>query len=294
MFNSVCAVLVGLPLSSFCLVGFLRATRTHNTPAQWFLGVLMVAGAAMVVGGISRVRSELALRRRQRQHPRAPWMWREDWASGRVSPSDWTPGTWWSRAIGLGAAALVLVGSLAVLFREVSNVNEAGSGWVVQGLIFTVAAFILFLYVVRLIRRASLFPAPVFEIETLPAWVGGTLGGVVHTSGRLDGATDLSLRLRCTALLVSGSRHGVRRDHWTSEQKVATERVRPGSLGDEISVRFEIPADALRVASEHSVVGNSFEWTLVATASLTGSSYRSVFDVPVFEREAVERPVSAP
>ena len=86
-----CLVLFCLP---FCAVGIgsaigaILAARQADWHKAGFLSIFALAfggaGFGVLFAGFSGARTSSDLQARQEQQPDAPWLWRADWAAGRV------------------------------------------------------------------------------------------------------------------------------------------------------------------------------------------------------------------
>lgn len=247
----------------------------------------------MTVGGgffyFYFVAAELSLRRferRQKQYPDAPWMWVDHWSNKRIVYVSINPlkFTWFVLTGLIGGLALVSYANREVILAKIQSHDTELIAF------FLVLAFILipcFAYGISLLRGHLKFGNSVFDMSTYPGVIGGKLEGAVHTRIRNIPADGFDLELRCGYQdLKSRSGNKVRETHttrilWEATRKIPARDLFKGLYGVSVPVSFSIPVDAPE--SDGWSPDKRIAWTLLATASVEGARYSSVFDVPVFQ-----------
>src|SRR5215467_935005 len=152
----------------------INGTGTAKSPA-WMLALvgLTFAGIGFGLMGVAIFGGRI-LKRRQRlqaEHPAEPWLWREDWAQGRIK-SNTKPG-------------MIAGWVFAVLWNAVSTPvlvflpKEAAKNPVAYiGLIFPVVGVYLLVRAIRLTMAYLEFGKTRFEITPVPGLIGGELKGM--------------------------------------------------------------------------------------------------------------------
>lgn len=146
----------------------------------------LLLGSMLLVGGVWHLRSQWAMRRRVRQFPEQPWLWRTDWAAGMVRLSN-TPTAVFTV---LATAFYVLV--LLPLGAYLASLKNPGLVWsflAVTGLFLLI--FMRILWASRRWNRSTL------AISTLPGKIGGSFSGVVTLSEHFPVGTVFRVALRC-------------------------------------------------------------------------------------------------
>jgi hypothetical protein len=253
------------------------------------LGGLTVAGFGI---GLLYAQSKGRMARIQEEeiravNPHAPWLWREDWALGRVKSDNR------SSLVGIWVFAIFwnLVSSPVAVFvvRE-----EQRDPKVYFALLFPVIGAALLAWALLLTLRWRRFGRTWFEMASVPGVLGKELRGRIWA--RLPRQVDgILLRLTCVRRTVSG--HGknrsVREDIlWREEDTVQQGELQVGADAAAIPVRFALPSDGLDSQPEDADDG--IHWILSAEASLPGVNYTDQFEVPVFRTKESSAADAAP
>ena len=306
-------VLFTLP---FCAVGGVTAVMAFqeatSSPAQWGeAGFLLIfallfggAGFGMLFLVFSGQKKQAQVELLKRNHPDAPWMWRPEWAGGRILCSTrqtvlvaWVFTAFWN----------LVSFPLAVLqFPEILR-DEGPVALLV--LMFPLVGLFLLIGSIRATLRWKKFGESNLELQTLPGVIGDQLQGTIHT--RIKGFQEADFRLELICVLRaqshsarSGSisfgsapkiqlkktsnRRDMEKILWQATIRVDAATLSQGYQGAACPVSFAIPADCRPTDSTQGVV-----WRLNAAASLPGVDYNSTFEVPVFKTEASPAPGQA-
>lgn len=246
----------------------------------WF-GVVF-AGAGLIIFGMASLvfrsaREKAALRA---EHPVSPWMWRKDWASGRI------PDQTGAQAGGMLVFALLWNVFVMPLFVFVLRQREAIPVLLFLGLFVLIGIAFLVGAIKGLLRRQK-FRRSTFAMATLPGRPGQSLRGAIETtitfdSQMVEGA--YVVKLLCVNRITTGSgKHSSTREEtkWEAESRVPFTSCTPGTYGGSmVPVRFDIPDDALRTNDDNP--RNAILWKLQATAELPGIDYHAEWEVPVY------------
>ncbi len=209
-------------------------------------------------------------------HPGQPWMWREDWAIGRVRSNTRSSltGSW------IFAVFWNLVSSPILLIRP-PVWEQDPKGYL--ALLFPAIGAGLLAWAILQTLRARRFGQTWFAMEAVPAALGGELRGSIQTRLPAPPERGVLLKLSCVLRTVSGSgkdRSVSESIQWREERAVTAGEIQTGPGAAFIPVRFAIPADGLEANREKSDTG--MFWFLSAEASLAGVDYKDEFEIPVF------------
>ncbi len=220
-------------------------------------------------------------------HPESPWMWKPEWAGGRIVGSTkatmvftWVFAIFWN----LVSAPLLFVVPREVLEKQ----NYLG----LIGLLFPVVGVGLLYWAARATARWKKFGSSVFEMAAVPGLVGGRLGGTIQTN--FVAAPQEGFNLKLTSLRRRRGRgknsSTTERILWQEEQTIPRERLRTAYRGTSIPVEFRIPYEC-----DETNETNYYDqviWRLEAVAEVSGIDYKTQFEAPVF-KTAESRPAEA-
>ncbi len=281
-----CLILFCLP---FCALGGIgvwimisRAAAGNWREAVLFCIFALAFGGAgfglllMILGGIRTMRECEKLKAIR---PNEPWLWREEWASGRIFSS--------SKSTMLGAMAfaalwnLISFPTLLVIPREIA---KKGNYLVLIALIFPIVGVGLAVWAIRSFIHWRKFGNAKLEMLTLPGVVGGRLAGVIHCDAILVPEDDFRVTLRCVNRVTTGSgndRSTSEHILWEQESILARELLAQERTKTELPVYFQIPFSCIESRAEPS--DNCIVWRLQAEARVPGVDFQPIFEVPVFK-----------
>jgi len=271
-------VLFSLPFCGFGLFAIamgIRELSKGNTGAGIGLTLFGVVfggvGFGVLYAGIRGRKAVAKSDEVRAQNPDAPWLWREDWASGRIKCS--------SKGALTGAwvfAVLWNAISWPVVFafpKELDKGNHAI--WI--ALIFPAIGIGLLAWAVRATIRWRKFGESAFVLGAVPGVIGGTLSGAIHPGTGLRLMQEFRLRLTCVNRVTTGSgKNRSTSEHvlWQDEKQVNSD------FNGLVPVSFLIPDDSRE--SDNSDSDNAILWRLESMANVPGVDYLSSFEVPVF------------
>ena len=276
--------LFALPFAGFGLFAF--ATAIHqmlsgtSDSKVWlmlifgfvFTGIGLGLICAVIFGG--RVLKQQ--QRAQAEHPAEPWLWRDDWAQGRIKSS--------TRSGMISAwifAALWNLVSMPILFFVPQQAAQKPLAYV--ALLFPVVGVFLLIRAVRLTRAFVTFGVTWFDMAPVPGVIGGELKGNIQARFPHSPDHGVQLRLSCVHRSTTGSgdsQNTSERIVWRSESILSSAQLYPGPNGTSIPVNFQIPWDAQSTETRSS--RDVILWQLEALAYVPGVNYHDVFEVPVF------------
>jgi hypothetical protein len=228
----------------------------------------------------------------QARHPEAPWMWRADWAAGKIEDGNrstmiaaWAVAGFWNLV------------SLPAAFFGVRQVLRDQSYGALFVLIFPAVGLALLVWAIQATSRFRKFGISRLELATVPAPVGRALRGTVVASGALQVPEGLRVTLTCVRRVTTGAgknRSTSERVLWQEEQRTQGRQTRSAEgMVTSLPVAFDLPGDV--EPSDSTNPRNQVVWRLSLSADVPGVDYASTFEVPVFRTaESEEAPSSQP
>jgi hypothetical protein len=216
--------------------------------------------------------------RLQAEHPAEPWLWRADWAAGRVLSK--TRGN----MIGAWVFAILwnLVSAPVAILVVPAALKQKGPVALIA-LVFPVAGAFLLIRAIKLTVGFLEFGKTWFEMASVPGIIGRELKGTIHAKFPHSPDHGVHLRLSCVRYLTTGSGNSQSTTEsilWRDETDLDPGRLCPGPMGTMIPVAFHIPADAH--ATERISPREQYVWMVEAMADAPGVDYHDIFEVPVF------------
>jgi hypothetical protein len=285
-----CAVLFLLP---FCAVGVVTgvlAVQRILAGSPDLEETLLFLVFALVFGGVGfgllylAYRAKISLEKRQaleKRYPDTPWMWREDWAAGRITDSSKT-----EIVLAWSFALFVLLFSVPLVFAFRDEVLEKGNNLALLGLIFPIAGLGLLTWAIRATIRWKRFGVSTLQMTSLPGVVGGPVAGTIETGLRTipENGFLITLRsIRRTRTRRGRSRSTHEKILWQEEQRIRREELFPGPRGTSTRFSFQVPFDC-EPSSERDSASRVL-WRLQAEAEVPGVDFSSTFEIPVFRTE---------
>lgn len=268
------------------LVSAVFALMTVLT-GQW-LSLLMLVYLAVVCGKAARevgrgVRThthEAVLRKSLKQdHPDEPWLWRPDWAEGRVDaqPKRSTWDVWWW----IACWNLLF---LPVCFVVPTIVEQTGSKVPAALYLFAAGGVVFFVGAVRNDLYRKKYGSSTFEMQPLPAAPGGQVAGVVYTAAQIPpGGAEVTLR--CIEHKRPQSSRGTGSMKVLHEQscRVMEDMLKSDPARTAIPVCFDLPP-GVEVTRKKNIYYSIF-WVIEIKAAARGMDYAAKFNIPVFDYE---------
>ena len=291
-----CVVLFLLPFAGVGAVTAVMAVQraaARNWSEALFLALFAVTFGGVGFGGIA---AALAGRRKLREqaaleagHPESPWLWRADWASGRIIDS----GRATMFAVWVFAGLWNLI-SVPAGFLGVRAAMQEGEPAALFALLFPLVGTGLLAWAVRLTLRYRRYGVSRLELATIPGVIGRTLAGMVRAPARMQPADGFQVTLTCVRQVTTRSGKNSSTSEsivWQDERRVAGEPSRTAAaMETHIPVAFRLPADAQ--PCDASDPNNRVLWRLRLLATVPGVDYESQFEVPVFRTSASDQPLS--
>jgi hypothetical protein len=291
-----CVILFLVPFAAVgaftAVMAVQRAAARNWTEALFFalfgatFGGVGFGGITAALAGRRKLKAQAAL---EVSHPESPWLWRLDWASGRIVDS--------SRATMFTAwvfAAFWNLVSLPGAFFAVRAAVQEGNHVALLALLFPLAGIGLLVWAVRSTLRYRKYGVSRLELSTIPGVVGRTLTGVVRAPARMRPDGGFQVTLSCVRRVTRGGEDSSTSESilWQEERRVTGEPSRTAAaMETHIPVAFRLPADA--PACDDTDSNNRVLWRLRLSATVPGVDYESQFEVPVFQTSSSDQPLSA-
>lgn len=215
-------------------------------------------------------------------HPDKPWMWRDDWATGRVR-SMGKSAAWFF----WGFALLWNLISTPLLVFLPEEIIENGNYGALLGLLFPLIGIGLIVVAVRKTIQKRKYGDCLFLMERVPGILGGEVTGTILVPRGLPAAETLAVRLSCIHMRQQRSGRGTSTSEevlWQTEQSVV--RLSPTGEGTAqgAQVRIRIPYDSSPTGKMDE--NNSVLWKLETNAAVPGVDFSTGFEIPVFKTQA--------
>jgi hypothetical protein len=292
-----CIVLFLLPFAGVgavtAVMAVQRATARNWHEALFFtlfavtFGGVGFGGIAAALAGRRKLREQSAL---EAGHPESPWLWRADWASGRIIDS----GRATMFSVWVFAALWNLI-SLPTGFLGVRAAIQEGKPAALFALLFPLVGSGLLVWAVRLTLRYRKYGVSRLELATIPGVIGRTLAGMVRAPAHMQPADGFQVTLTCVRQVTTRSGKNSSTSEsiiWQDERRVAGQPSRTAAaMETHIPVAFRLPADAQ--PCDERDPNNRVLWRLRLLATVPGVDYESQFEVPVFRTSASDQPLSA-
>ncbi len=205
-------------------------------------------------------------------NPDAPWMWREDWASGEVRTSARRD------ANRLTTIAIAwCVATFPIFFIAPHRAIRSADYFALPSLIFPLIGVVMLVWSIRMRQRLREYGESRFTMASVPGQIGGSLIGAIHVDKPLAAGEKVALELACINRTTRGFWHNLTvwdRILWRADQTSMSD-----STGS-IRVAFLIAADCR--PTDDSDPRSRIIWRLSAKAPGAAGGYRAEFEVPVF------------
>lgn len=287
-----CLTLFALP---FCGAGLFSlyqfAKQLNEGSRDWEktagLGIAGLAFAGVGFGLVVMGRYGQAKLRERDQlkqlHPGTPWMWRKDWAEGRVTGSNrstmifaWAFAGFWN-----------LVSAPMLIFLP-EEVLEKGNHLAAIGALFPIVGLGLLYWAVKATLRWRKFGACTFEMTTLPGVIGGRVRGTIHTALSAAPDSGVVLHLNCVSRTEGRGKNDSASERllWQDERRAPRESLHPVYRGITVPVDFVVPFECAPTDEDEANSGTQILWRLHADAEVAGVDYSTQFEIPVFKTAA--------
>ncbi len=275
-----CAIGIGLTYGAF--LSFQQGETTDAI--LMFVAGLIFGGFGLGVLALTTAsyRSQAREAAMQAAHPREPWMWRDDWAAGRIRSTQ--KGTAW---FFWGFAILWNLISTPLVFFLPEEIFEKENYAALMGFLFPLVGIGLIVVAVRKTIQHRKFGECLFVMDHVPGVLGGEVKGNILLPRGLQDAHNLNVLLSCIQMIRrrSGKSTTTTEDVLWQSEKLG---VRPGPSWEagaqRAAIRISVPYDAR--PTERINENNSILWRLEASAAVPGVDFATSFEIPVFKTQA--------
>jgi hypothetical protein len=236
-------------------------------------------GFGLLIGGLvgwRKARGEAVV---ARQRPEEPWLWKQEWSTGRIRSSSKT-----LMYVAIGFAVFWNLISAPIWFIVPGEAIDKKNYLAGLAAIFPVVGIGLAVWALVAVLRWRKYGESVFEMAEVPGVLGGKLAGVIHTTRKIVPEEGFRVVLSCIRKHTSGSgknRHTSESVVWQDERLMARELAGYDYQKSAIPVLFGIPFDQPETSDEDP--NSQVVWRLEASAEVPGIDYAASFDVPVFK-----------
>ena len=283
LFSAVIAVLAGIGIIALVLLLHDEVGSGFRMPRQMAMGLLSAAivcgGLIMLLLGIRAKKEALKRSVAGSKSDEKPWLKRKDWVAGRIVSSLRKA----SLLLWIFVAIWFLVSVMIWLFVPLPPDNPAIRGGLLSLIVITWLAVISF--AIRTTATWRRFGKSIFEMDHVPAVMGGILKGEIHVRGKLRPEHGWCLTLSCLRRSTTGPTNNLRTTEkilWRDEKWLRSDLPQTNSDASAIPVFFQLPADK---PESTPATGDGIHWRLEAWARLAGPDFAAAFEVPVFKLE---------
>ncbi|HSQ75290.1 MAG TPA: hypothetical protein VLT13_07020, partial [Bacteroidota bacterium] len=274
-----CAIGIGLAYGAF--LSFQDGETTNAI--LMFVAALVFGGFGLGVLALTTAgfRSQAREAAMQATHPGEPWMWRDDWAAGRIRSTQ--KGAAW---FFWGFAILWNLISTPLVFFLPEEIFEKENYAALMGFLFPLVGIGLIVVAVRKTIQHRKYGECLFIMDHVPGVLGGEVKGYILLPRGLQDAHNLNVLLSCIQMI----RRRSGKDTTTTEDVLwQTEplSVRPGPSWEagaqRAAIRISVPYDAR--PTERINENNAILWRLEASAAVPGVDFATSFEIPVFRTQ---------
>jgi hypothetical protein len=281
-----CVVLFLLPFAAAGILAGAQAARAalaNDWGEAGFLSIFALVFGGVGIGGLVATlighRKAAEATTLETRHPTQPWLWRADWAAGRIEDSN--RATMWTAWCFAALWNLISLPSAVLAVRSALNQGNHAA-WV--ALLFPMVGIGLLVWATRATIRYRRFGVSRLDLSTRPGVIGRSLAGTVQLTTALQPPQGFQVLLSCVRRVTRG---GGKNRSTTETLLWQEERREPGrvsrlasGMGTVIPVAFALPPDAQPCDSANP--GDRVLWRLELAGSVPGVDYHSSFEVPVF------------
>ena len=244
------------------------------------LGFFGASAAIVVTVRLHRHRQK-AITELRASHPTAPWLWRPEWAEGKIvcdtrktTVSAWGFALFWN----------VLTSHLVFIVHDEIVVKENFAA--LLALVFPLVGAGLLIRALRVSLRSRKFGTSTLELAYVPGAIGGKLAGVLRIETKVLPRDGFRLTLSSIRRVVGQGENSSKTEHvlWQDEQHLDRELLERDPQRTALPVSFRIPPDG--EPSDDTEPLQTLLWRLEVHAATSGLDYHAGFEVPVFQNGA--------
>jgi hypothetical protein len=262
----------------FQVMVYMRAGNWSDAIFEWVAVILCgVVGFGFLAMVVIRWKPQAWIDRQRARCPDQPWLWRIDWAAGRIEYS--ARGRMWLMWF-LRILAGVWVGfSIPPLFWVIQEVVTKKNYRILPALLFPcIAAVLVFLAKIASAhwRKSG---KSVFVMSSVPGIIGGVIAGTVEFQKPFQTDIEFQLQLKCIREITTGAGKNRSAKETTLWHRGKKARL---NTGGRLPVEFQISPGVRETDMRRS--NDEVIWRLDVEAPLPGMSYSASFEVPVFKK----------
>ena len=273
----------GIPFLGAGLLFAIKLLQATDQPLATRIGgamfgsVFAIIGAGLIFGSLIGYSQLKAQTDRELANPGSPWLWRKDWAAGRVESQNKSKAMgWWI------AAALVNMMSLPISLGAYSQLSRTQDPTYIVPAAFELIGLIMLLGAIRATIRFERFGKTYFEMNSLPYSPGGHVTGAIHARIPSDVPHGIDLKLSCFRRISTGAGKGRSTNQitlWEDSKNIAATSLSRGPLDTIVPVDFVLPPDAFETDRDNP--DDQVHWVLDVKADVPGVDYSDQFELPV-------------
>ena len=240
-----------------------------------------VVGYGLLVGLFFGLKAKKRTDAIKAAHPDEPWVWRDDWAAGRIpSGNKRSAITAWVFALFWNAI------SSPVFFLIVPGELRKGNHAALIAIIFPIIGLLLLALAIQQSIRWKKFGQSIFKMLSTPGVIGGQVSGAIETAVKVRPEGGFQVKLRCVHRVTTqtGDSSSTSEHILWEDEKIIIKDLLDDPRRSGIPVFFQIPADCRETDSTNS--RNAIVWRLEARAKVPGVDYFAQFEIPVFKTTA--------
>ncbi len=277
-------ILFSVPFLLFGIIALAAAIRNpkmENVSVGYSVGgIFTCVGLGIIIAGFRLRKKARQTSSLQAQHPDQPWLWRADWAEGKIKSS------------ALAQPILMLIMGLAFCgLGGVSTYFALPEVWQKHNyaalvvLFFPLAGLGMLAIFFVAWRSQKRFGNCYFELAQIPIPLGSVLEGMIQTGNPLKLEHELNLKISCVRQVTTGSGKSRSTNEyilWQDEKIYSSHANLPESESGHtgIPVHFKLADGQPQCFTRENV---SVFWRLEAKSKMRGPDFRAVFDLPVFK-----------
>lgn len=285
-----CLFIIAMPflvVGLFALVNALKELLSGNTDFENIMTMFVPAVISSLIGGgiiyaiVHYQRSQERQRLIRSRNPGKPWLWQEDWASGKIKSAE-------KKSVFVMLFFVIFWNAIswtALIAFLSEGIKDNAVPFILVSL-FPVIGFFLLVSAIRELLRLKKYGVSTFEMTTIPGIIGDRLEGTVYARLSETPPKGMTIILKCVNRITTGSgKSRSTREHvlWQEQKIIDRAYISRGYKASAIPVSLSIPIDVEETNTSNS--NNMIIWRLEANAETPGIDYKALFDIPVFRTE---------
>jgi hypothetical protein len=246
--------------------------RMEKKLAMGLLSAFIVCGGLIaLIFGVSAKKHALKMGAAKSDDEK-PWLKRKDWADGRIASSSrkaalllWIFVAFWCGVSGAICLFIIPPGNHVALIA------------------LMVISLALIFFTLNTTRAWRKFNRSIFQMNSVPAALGGVLQGEIQVKAKLQPQHGLHLRLSCVRRATTGKANNPQKTEkilWQDEKWLRADLPQTDLNVTAIPVFFKLPGN---LPESTTALGDGIHWKLEASGKLRGPNFDAVFEVPVFK-----------